>query len=268
MRTFVRRWGLIPDGAPFTTHTSTLLPVRHEGRPAMLKLTEAADERHGHLLMNWWAGDGAAQVFAHADGALLMERAVGGRSLKDLAVAGDDVAATRIICDVAARLHAPRGVPPTGLVPLHAWFEPLAPMARAHGGILARSAAAAEQLLDVQREVTVLHGDLHHENILDFGPRGWLAIDPKRPIGERSFEYTILFCDPDLGEPGLRLATRPEIFARRLEVVSEAAKLERHRLLSWILAWTGLSAAWVLGDGGNPEIEFQVAAMAAAALDA
>jgi streptomycin 6-kinase len=141
-------------------------------------------------------------------------------------------------------------------------------MARAQGGILVQSTAVAEELLGSEREITPLHGDLHHENILDFGPRGWLAIDPKRLIGERSFEYTILFCDPDLGEPGLRLATRPEVFARRLEVVCEAARLERNHLLRWILAWTGLSAAWVLGDGGKPEIEFQVAALAAAALDA
>lgn len=233
----------------------------------MLKVTADAEERFGHLLMNWWAGHGAARVLANDEGAILLERARGGRSLTTLVVAGRDEEATRIICDVARRLHRPRGAPPLGLVPLASWFEPLAPTARAQGGILTQCAAAAAELLASEAEVTVLHGDLHHENILDFGDRGWLTIDPKRLIGERYFEYAILFCDPDLGIPGLRHATRPEIFARRVEVVTEAAGLERGRLLRWILAWTGLSAAWALGDGERPEIEFQVAAMAHAALD-
>jgi Aminoglycoside/hydroxyurea antibiotic resistance kinase len=35
---------------------------------------------------------------------------------------------------------------------------------------------------------------------------------------------------------------------RRLAVLAEAAKVERQRLLHWIFAWMGLSAAWSLGD--------------------
>ena len=179
---------------------------------------------------------------------------------------GQDDEATRIICDVARRLHTPRGAPPPGLVPLTTWFEPLAPMAQAQGGILVQAANAAADVLASQREIVPLHADLHHENVLDFGERGWLAIDPKRVIGERTFEYTILFCDPDLGLPHLTIARRPEIFAQRLEIVSEAANLEVRRLLLWILAWAGLSAVWQIGDDLDPGIELQVAEMALAVL--
>jgi streptomycin 6-kinase len=147
-------------------------------------------------------------------------------------------------------------------------LNPLAPTAEAHGGILVQAAAAAAKVLAAQREIVPLHADLHHENILDFGERGWLAIDPKRVIGERTFEYTILFCDPDLGLPHLTIARRPEMFARRIEIVSEATNLEARRLLRWILAWAGLSAAWQIGDDLDPGIELQVAEMALAALSA
>jgi streptomycin 6-kinase len=153
------------------------------------------------------------------------------------------------------------------LVPLTTWFEPLAPTAQAQGGILMHAAAVAPNLLATQREIVPLHADLHHENILDFGERGWLAIDPKRVFGERTFEYTILFCDPDLGLPHLTIARRPEIFARRIEVVSKAAGLEARRLLLWILAWAGLSAAWQIDDNLDPGIELRVAEMAWAALN-
>jgi streptomycin 6-kinase len=49
--------------------------------------------------------------------------------------------------------------------------------------------------------------------------------------------------------------------------VTEAAGLERDRLLRWILAWTGLSAAWFLGDGASLAIALRIAELAAAELD-
>jgi len=62
--------------------------------------------------------------------------------------------------------------------------------------------------------------------------------------------------------------TAPDRFKRRVDVVSEAAGLQRERLLRWILAWAGLSAAWWLGDGVQPEIDFKIAELAAAELSA
>jgi streptomycin 6-kinase len=261
---YLQRWRLVPDGEPRFTHTSRLLPVLQDGEAAMLKLTDDPDERHGNLLMSWWDGHGAARVLAHEDGAILLER--GGGTLVEMSIRGRDVAATRLICEVAAKLHAPRGEPPSGLLPLEVWFRALFPAAKTYGTLLAQSAAAAEALLAIQQAVVPLHGDLHHENILDFGGRGWLAIDPKRLIGDRCFDYTILFCDPDLSDPAYRMAIRPEVFEHRLVIVSEAADIEPRQLLRWILAWTGLSAAWALADGNEPQIEFQVMRMAAAAL--
>ena len=109
---YLRKWGLTPAGDLIVTHTSQLLPVRYQGQPAMLKVTDAEDERHGHLLMRWWAGHGAAQVLAYDDGAILLEQATGPRSLVTWANEGLDAEATRIICDVARQLHALRGAPP------------------------------------------------------------------------------------------------------------------------------------------------------------
>ena len=110
---YLQKWDLTSAGEPIVTHTSQLLPVWHQGQSAMLKVTDAEDERHGHLLMRWWAGNGAAQVLAYDDGAILLERATGPRSLVILANEGLDAEATQIICDVARQLHAPRGALPS-----------------------------------------------------------------------------------------------------------------------------------------------------------
>lgn len=265
--TYLTRWNLVPDGEPIATHSSHLLPVRHKGEPAMLKLALHEEERYGATLMEWWDGEGAARILARADGAVLMERAMGPRNLADMARNGEDDEACRVLCAAAARLHAPRPGPLPELVPLTSWFRELAPAAAIHGGILARSASVARDVLAEPAEPVVLHGDLHHGNVLDFGARGWLAIDPKRLIGARAFDYANIFTNPDLDDPSHPVATLPGRFQRRLEVVTDAAGLERRHLLRWILAWTGLSAAWYLGDGDPAFTDLTIAELAAAELD-
>jgi type IV secretion system protein VirD4 len=47
-------------------------------------------------------------------------------------------------------------------------------------------------LLAEPRDVGVLHGDLHHDNVLDFGARGWLAIDPNDIVETYGPHNTIL----------------------------------------------------------------------------
>jgi streptomycin 6-kinase len=174
---------------------------------AMLKLSCEEEERHGGVLMEWWDGEGAARVLARGETALLLERAVGLDSLADMARAGRDDEACRILCATAARLHAPRAKPLPELIPLAQWFRELEPTAAKHGGILARCAETARALLAEPREVGVLHGDLHHDNVLDFGERGWLAIDPKRLLGERGFDFANIFINPDLADPTRPVAT-------------------------------------------------------------
>lgn len=251
------RWGLVPDGEPIATHSSRLLPVRRAGMPAMLKIALEAEERAGASLMAWWDGQGAARVLEHAGDALLLERALGPGSLAEMARSGRDDEASRILCAAAAGLHAPRVGTPPDLVPLARWFRALEPVAASHGGILVRAAAAAHELLADPRDVVVLHGDLHHGNVLDFGARGWLAIDPKGLVGERGFEFANLFCNPDR-----ETAIAPGRLARQVEVVADAAGLERGRLLKWILAYAGLSVAWSLEDGDVPDVALKVAEIA------
>ncbi|MFC5068554.1 aminoglycoside phosphotransferase family protein [Flaviflagellibacter deserti] len=260
---YLGRWKLTPDGPPIETHSSQLLPVRYRGEPAMLKVSHAVEEKLGHLLMNWWDGRGAARVFAHDDDAILLERAEGKRRLTEYARDGRDDEATRILCDAIAELHTPRGKPLPDLVPLTEWFRSLWPAAEVHGGLLALSARTARDLLSNQKEIGVLHGDVHHDNVLDFGARGWLAIDPKRILGDRAFDYANLFCNP---EDAPSVPKEKDRFLRRVEIVSDMAGIERTRLLRWILAWTGLSAAWWFEDDMPAEIDMAVGQMAASEL--
>jgi streptomycin 6-kinase len=260
---YITRWGLTPDGIPITTRSSRLLPVRQNDVPAMLRIALGTEECFGNLLMSWWNGRGTAQVMAHEGEALLMERAEGRQSLAALARNGNDDEASRIICKVVALLHGHSDPsPPDNIVSLTRWFRELAPMAAQHGGILSLAATTAHHLLAAPQYIVILHGDIHHGNILDFGQRGWLAIDPKGIRGERSFDYANLFCNPDS-----ETAAAPGRLSRQLSIVAQAAGLDRRRLLQWVLSYAGLSAAWSIKDNcENPEIALRVAELAAAEL--
>ncbi|BCM89711.1 hypothetical protein IAD21_01558 [Abditibacteriota bacterium] len=255
---YLRKWYLVPDGAPLMTHSSRLLPVRQNGTAAMLKIAVEPEEKFGGQLMVWWDGQGAARVLAHEGDALLLERACGEMSLLALSHEGRDEDATRILCASVAELHRPHNKPLPELIPLTRWFVALFPAAGRYGGLFVACAVTARELLTHPQEEVVLHGDIHHQNILDFGERGWLAIDPKRLWGERGFDYANIFCNPDEA-----IATDRKVFRRRLDIVTEAARFERKRLLQWILAWSGLSAAWSLDDGDSGALALAVAAMAA-----
>src|SRR5262249_11535957 len=146
------------------------------------------EERRGGRLLAWWQGDGAARVLEQDDDAVLLERAMGPRNLAAMVTNGADDEASRILCAGTRRLHAPRPNPPPCLLPLAVWFEALAPAANALGGLLREANAIACTLLASQRDVVALHGDIHHGNVLDGADRGWLAIDPKGLVGERTFD--------------------------------------------------------------------------------
>ncbi len=257
LKPWLARWNLTQDGLPHSTHTSVLLPVRAADQPAMLKVANAPEEERGAAVLGWWAGEGSARVLALEGAALLMERATGPASLVQMVASGEDYAATRILCATAARLHQPRPDPPASAVPVATWFAALAPAAAREGGVLARAHATATHLLATQREPTVLHGDLHHGNVLDFGARGWLAIDPKGLYGERGFDFANIFCNPDEAT-----AITPGRLARQVDIVAEAAGIERARLLQWVLAYSGLSASWSMEDSDDPVLALAVAEIA------
>jgi streptomycin 6-kinase len=249
---YLQRWRLTPDGDPISTHSSRLLPVRRGDEPAMLKISHVDEERRGPYIMRWWDGVGAARVLEFDGDAVLLERATGTRSLNAVAKAGDDDGATRILCGAVAKLHEPRRAPlPDHLIPLTIWFQELAPAAERFGGILRLSDVIARELLAEPQDQIPLHGDIHHDNVLDFGERGWLAIDPKGLYGERGFDYANIFTNPVDSD----LPTEPGHLQRRLEIITEAAGMERERMLRWIVAWCGLSAAWILLDGAGVDHE-------------
>ena len=260
---YIRLWNLKEDGAPFTSYSGFLQPVLQGDIKCMLKIARRGKDRRANELMVWWNGVGAAKVLLHDPIALLMERASDNSSLIEMAKNGQDDEATDILCRIVARLHSHPPPPPANLIPLTTWFKELQPAAANYGGMFTECSRIADSLLRDQEDIVALHGDIHHGNVLDFGRRGWLAIDPKGLIGERGFDYANIFCNPDAG-----MATQPGRLIKQAANITKAAGLDLTRLLQWSAAWAGLSAAWSISDGEDPQTALTIANLAIGALQA
>jgi streptomycin 6-kinase len=147
-------------------------------------------------------GHGAARLLeADPDkGALLVERLKPGTPLSKLA---DDEQATSIAVQVMCQLWKPP--PPEHSFPSVAdWAAGLKRLRTRFGGgsgpLPAASVEAAEalfgDLIGSMAEPVLLHGDLHHQNILAADRQPWLAIDPKGLIGEPAYEVGALLRNP------------------------------------------------------------------------
>lgn len=210
-------------------------------------------------------GRGAVRVLLADAEVQLLERADGPRDLAALARSGPDGddEATRVLCRAGLRLHA-AGTPPrpAGLHPLRRWFRDLVETEH-DDDLLSDARRTALDLLAHPVGDVVLHGDLHHGNVLDGRIRGWLAIDPKPLHGDPGFDVANVLCNPD---PGVALA--PGRLERTVGVIASETGMPEHRILSWALAWGALSAIWSEADGGDATAARGVALRARALLAA
>ncbi|MEQ9448266.1 MAG: aminoglycoside phosphotransferase family protein [Rhodospirillaceae bacterium] len=257
-------WNLTVDGDPFRTRYAHLRPVRRDGAPAMLKIVPAgSEEADGAATLEYFGGIGAVRLLEDDVQAQLMERASSGRSLTDMVRRGEDDEATRILCAVAAQLHGPRtNLRPPTLVPLERRFRSLFELADKPSGAppalaspLPDAAQIARDLLARPGDETVLHGDVHHANVLVDKTRGWLAIDPKGLFGERAYDYANILCNPDIED----VARSLERLMRQAKIIAKAANLDLRRLLAFTFVHAVLSAAWSLEDGEDPSRAIDIA---------
>lgn len=95
----------------------------------------------------------------------------------------------------------------------------------------------------------LLHGDLHHENILAARRAPWLAIDPKGVVGEPAYETGAFMRNrlPDLSDTPQAM----RILTRRVDQLSKELNLDRTRVRDWSMAQSVLSIWWTIEDGGS-----------------
>jgi streptomycin 6-kinase len=180
---------------------------------------------------------------------MLLERLQPGTSLVNMALDGRDEEATDIVADVIEQMAA-REIPDgckTNTVWARGFDRYLTTDDERIPKQLVESAQKVFSDLDAsQSRPRLLHGDLHHYNILFDLNRGWLAIDPKGVIGELEYEIGAVLRNP-CERPELFLS--PAIIERRFAQFTHRLSLNYERTLAWAFAQAVLSAIWLVEDG-------------------
>lgn len=236
--------GLAADGEVVTTTASLVQPVLWRGEPAFLKLTHAEDELLGADALVRWAGHGAVGVWDRAGDAVVLERA--GTTLR--AAEADDAVATRVLCDVAQRLHAAVDASSADLSRFGRLEDRFASLFAWPDERFDEVREIARRRLDSDAGDVLLHGDMHHENVMRLGD-GWVAIDPQPTLGAAAYDAANIFTNWTLPEAVAH-------FEARLAIVCERYSVGEREMLEWIAAWSALSGIWFLEDGDLDDAAF------------
>lgn len=243
-----RRWHLVPDGEVVEGAASRLFPVLDaDGVRRACKFTHYEDENVGEIpTLSLWGGRGAVELL-RADprrGVLLLEWLDG--TLEDH---GDDDEATRTIAGLYGRLHR-RAAPqlPDGHVFVRRWLADLEALGRRVPGPprLVEWALRAGRELAAEPGTHVVHGDLHHLNVMYRGDEP-VVIDPWGFNATPEFEVAPLLVNrwADLEAAGdIGEAIRDRFYA-----VVDTAGLDERRARDWVVVRCMVDLAWVAQDG-------------------
>ena len=251
------RWSLVVDPPfPELSFNYAAPALRDDGTAAVLKLSFPEDPgfRNEAEALGLFEGRGAARLLEldTSRSAMLLERLEPG---VPLATVRDDEEATSIAAGVLRKLWRP--VPPDhGFPSVSDWARGFDRLRRSFGGGTGPMPAAlveeAEELfaelLATQDEPAVLHGDLHHYNVLAARREPWLAIDPKGVVGEPAYDTAALLHNP---VEVLETPRPARVMERRIDLLSAQLGLDRERVRGWGIAGAVLAAYWGLEDGGE-----------------
>jgi streptomycin 6-kinase len=225
-----------------------------DGTPAVLKLgvptgTSLAEEAPA---LAAFEGRGAVRLLRAdlARGALLLERVEPGWRARDL-VPDRDAEAMSAAVGVMRRLHVPPppGCPVPDALDQARAFDRYAAVYGSAGplplDLVLRAGGLMRELCASATDRVVLHGDLHHDNILRATREPWLAIDPHGIVGDPGYEVGSLLFNPD---PGNRDEALTALVPARVEQLTDELAMPVDRVVAWGFVKAVLSDVWSVDE--------------------
>lgn len=249
---YLKKWNLRDPFLLEKTPTSHVYKVKSKNNTFVLKLLTTLgveDETNGAIALKYFDGIGSVSLIEHDSSAHLLEYA-DGTNLKQLVKNGQDKKATEIIAQTVLKLQSNRRKPiPNKLTPLKVRFQSLTNRPRDDLLIFEKAKILIGKLLDNLTDEVVLHGDIHHENILFSQNRGWLAIDPKGLLGEKTYELANTLMNPTTETTFVQ---SKQSFTDRVETLEKVTGFCKKRIIAYAFTHTCLSACWTIESGKDP----------------
>lgn len=246
----IRDWNLVVEDT-LETQSSFIVFGRRCNQPVVLKvMRQPGDEWRCGEVLSAFNGTGIVRAYEYIEGAVLLERLNPGTQLASIALRGQDDEATEILAEVIQRMSHSREVLES-FITVADWGRGFERYLASGDNKIPNSLVESGQhlyteLCASQQSNSLLHGDLHHYNVLYDYHRGWLAIDPKGVVGEVEYEVGASLRNP---YENPELFTSPQIVERRIKCYEAKLRLDPERALGWGFAQAVLSAIWSVEDG-------------------
>ncbi len=251
MQYYAKKWRLSYANMQIETHSSFLHWCVRDGASHVLKIYKIhSDELMSAEVLLHYNGQAAVQLVAYCEKAILIKQVGGGVNLSKR----DDKKSTIIYCDIVEKLFNVS----TRLPKLKKLIE----LINGFDQYLQKNPNCNEKklfieardlyiiLCETQQSQLVLHGDLHHYNILQNNDKTWLAIDPKGYIGEREYEIGAFLRNP-IDDKVHQLKT----IHSRLAIIEQRLNLNMARVRKWAFCQAALASIWA-GDDLNQATHF------------
>lgn len=231
------------------TDTAVVAFGRRDDQPVVIKVArQQEDESRSVGVLRAFGGKGVVRILDGREGALLLERVTPGDSLIAMATSGHDDDATEVLAEVIDRMSPDDH---SGVPTVAEWGRSLERYLTGDQQYVPRAVVEEAhqvygRLCASQRRRRLLHGDLHHGNVLLGSERGWLAIDPKGVVGELEYEIGAALRNP-IEHPEVFL--QPQRIHARVQRFADRLRLDADRIRAWAFAQAVLSAVWLIEDG-------------------
>lgn len=238
-------------GEPFSLSYNFVIPVQIMHERAVLKIGYPNSDFYNefHALQDF-QGKGMVKMldFNKEEGWILLDRLMPGSSLHSVK---DEEEVLSVFAHTAKRLwHKPVSTHPYPSV--QSWSKGIGRLReRFNGGtgpippeLVVKAEALYPELLNTSTDLYLLHGDLHHGNILYSDSSGWTAIDPKGLIGEREYD-----CIQFMLNEWEKWDVPIELLRYRTRILASLLSLSYERLISYGLCHAILSACWSVDEG-------------------
>ncbi len=230
-----------------TYHFVGLFEITHSGETAILKM--APNNQYIANELHWLEcfDQSVPQIYFYDDefSAILMERLIPGHTLKKLVQEGKDDQSTKIICKIIRNLqtHQHQQYSFKHLSELIGSLDYLS--GQLDEKLISKAKLLFTELTSDRSNDVILHGDLHHDNILASNTN-WKVIDPHGYIGDPAHEVGSMIYNPFDFFP----QHQPIIstIKRRLEILIDELPFDHQRIKSWAFCKAMLSAAWTVED--------------------
>jgi streptomycin 6-kinase len=252
---YQEKWNLKNLSELCQTPRGKLYRCQQADNQAVLKIYTGMgvnEERRGVDFLRATKGFGVVDILESDEKAVLLEYC-DGPTLDHLVGRGEDDLACKIIAGLIKKLHACPLPEEHQFISLEKRFYPLASAAKyskEYGKTFSKAHEMARSFVSEQKNISLLHGDIHHYNIIQHNEKGWVMIDPKGCVGESAYDLANVFLNPWERSSLVRDDKR---VSRRAAIFEEYTGVSQKKILKYAFVEACLSQAWFLEEGESSD---------------